>query len=82
MDITTRDGNKNRLSGKIAANPFTSKILLEGPLKKETEGAEGSSSFIVSGKTSYLDKTSKSLTYATFRISHLDYNLQKKNQLK
>ncbi|MBK6398053.1 MAG: TonB-dependent receptor [Bacteroidetes bacterium] len=61
MDITTRDGNKNRLSGKIAANPFTSKILLEGPLKKETEGAEGSSSFIVSGKTSYLDKTSKSL---------------------
>ena len=42
MDITTRDGNKNRLSGKIAANPFTSKILLEGPLKKETEGAEGS----------------------------------------
>ncbi len=61
MDITTRDGNKNRLSGKIAANPFTSKVLLEGPLKKETEGAEGSSSFIFSGKTSYLDKTSKSL---------------------
>lgn len=61
MDITTRDGNKNRLSGKIAANPFTSKVLLEGPLKKETEGAEGSSSFIISGKTSYLDKTSKSL---------------------
>ncbi|MFZ7144323.1 MAG: TonB-dependent receptor [Bacteroidota bacterium] len=61
MDITTRDGNKNRFSGKIAANPFTSKVLLEGPLKKETEGAEGSSSFIISGKTSYLDKTSKSL---------------------
>jgi hypothetical protein len=61
MDITTRDGNKNRLSGKIAANPFTSKVLLEGPMKKETEGAEGSSSFIISGKTSYLDKTSKSL---------------------
>ena len=61
MDITSRDGNKNRLSGKIAANPFTSKLLLEGPLKKETEGDEGSSSFIITGKTSYLDKTSKSL---------------------
>lgn len=59
MDITTRDGNKNRLSGKVAVNPFTAKALVEGPLKKETEGGEGSSSFILSGKTSYLDKTSK-----------------------
>ena len=61
MDITTRDGNKNRLSGKVAANPFTAKVLLEGPLKKETEGAEGSSSFILTGKTSYIDQTSKTL---------------------
>ncbi len=61
MDITTRDGNKNRLSGKVSANPFTAKVLLEGPLKKETEGAEGSSSFILTGKTSYIDKTSKTL---------------------
>ena len=61
MDITTRDGNKKRLAGKVSANTFTSKLLLEGPLKKETEGAEGSSSFLISGRTSYLDKTSKSL---------------------
>ncbi len=61
MDITTRDGNKKRLSGKFSANTFTSKLILEGPLKKETESSEGSSSFLLSGKTSYLDKTSKSL---------------------
>lgn len=61
MDITTRDGNKHRLAGKLAANPFTSKILLEGPLKKETDGSEGTSSFLLTGKTSYLDKTSKVL---------------------
>ena len=61
MDITTRDGNKHRLAGKVAANPFTSKILLEGPLKKESDGSEGSSSFLLTGKTSYLDKTSKVL---------------------
>ena len=61
MDITSRDGNKKRLSGKFSANAFTSKIILEGPLKKEKDGSDGSSSFLITGKTSYLDKTSKSL---------------------
>jgi hypothetical protein len=61
MDITTRDGNKKRFTGKASANTFTSKLLLEGPIRKETETAESSSSFLVTGKTSYLDKTSKSL---------------------
>src|SRR5207244_9778897 len=48
---------------KISANTFTSKLILEGPLKKENEAAtdEGSSSFLITGKTSYLDKTSKTL---------------------
>ena len=59
MDITTRDGNKKRLAGKFSANTFTSKLILEGPLKKEKENDEGSSSFLVSAKTSYLDKSSK-----------------------
>ncbi len=59
MDITSRDGNKKRLAGKISANTFTSKLILEGPLKKESDGSDGSSSFLITGKTSYLDKTSK-----------------------
>lgn len=59
MDITTRDGNKKRLAGKFSANTFTSKLILEGPIKKETEKDEGSSSFLLTQKTSYLDKSSK-----------------------
>ncbi len=59
MDITSRDGNKKRLAGKFSANTFTSKLILEGPLKKESDGSDGSSSFLITGKTSYLDKTSK-----------------------
>ncbi len=59
MDITTRDGNKKKLSGKVSSTTFTSKIILEGPLKKATDTQEGSSSFIVAGKTSYLDRSSK-----------------------
>lgn len=59
VDIKTRDGNKKRLSGKVAANTFGSKLLLEGPLFGQKEqGAR--SSFIISAKNSYLDKTSES----------------------
>lgn len=60
MDISTRDGNKQRLSGKVSASPFMGKVLLEGPLKKQREDG-GSSSFLFSGKSSYLEQTSKVL---------------------
>lgn len=65
MDITTRDGNKKRLTGKVSASTFGAKLTLEGPLKKLKEDGKGSSSFLFSGKTSYLPQTSKVLyTYA------------------
>ena len=59
MDITTRDGNKTRLSGKVAASTFTGKVLLEGPLKKQTEPGGSSSSFLLNFRHSYLDRSSK-----------------------
>jgi hypothetical protein len=54
MDIKTRDGNKKNFEGKLSANTFGSKLLLEGPLSKT-----GKSSFVFSGKTSYLNKSSE-----------------------
>lgn len=61
MDFTTRDGNKKRYSGKASISPFVGRLLFEGPVfKAKTEGG-GSSSFIVSAKTSYLPATSKIL---------------------
>jgi hypothetical protein len=59
MDITTRDGNKKKFGGKFSATTFNSKLILEGPLKKQKDEEGGSSSFIIQGKTSYLDKSSK-----------------------
>ncbi|MFT6814444.1 MAG: hypothetical protein ACJAZ3_000332 [Sphingobacteriales bacterium] len=56
MDITTRDGNKKRFAGKVGISPFTSSVLLEAPLKK-FDGSGGSSSFILSAKTSYLEQS-------------------------
>ncbi len=61
MDITTRDGNKKHITGKVSANPFGSKVLLEGPLKKQKDENSGSISYIISEKNSYLDQTSKLL---------------------
>lgn len=58
VDVTTREGNKKEFSGKVSANTITSKVLLEGPIKKFTEGGS-SASYILSYKTSYLDQTSK-----------------------
>jgi len=58
MDITTRDGNKTQLAGKVGASTFGAKVMLEGPLKKQVEGS-GSSSFIISAKNSYLSESSK-----------------------
>ncbi|MDA8934541.1 TonB-dependent receptor [Flavobacteriales bacterium] len=60
VDIKTRDGNKKRLTGKVAASTFGAKLLLEGPLFKQNENGAGSS-FILSAKTSYIDQTSQSI---------------------
>ena len=59
MDITTRDGNKKRLSSKVAVSTFGAKAMIEGPIIKLKENGNTSLSFVVSGKTSYLPTTSK-----------------------
>lgn len=69
MDIKTRDGNKKRYGGKFSATSFGSKLLLEGPLIKKG----GNASFIVSAKTSYLDKSSQ-LFYTYIDTAGLPYN--------
>lgn len=61
MDITTRDGNKKRIGGKVSASTFGAKAVIEGPFKKLTDEGTTSSSFIVSAKHSYLPQTSKIL---------------------
>ncbi len=59
MDIKTRDGNKKRLAGKVDLNNIGGQLLLEGPLLKLKEDRKTSISFILSGKGSFLDKSSK-----------------------
>ena len=61
LDVRTKDGNKNRLAGKVSASPLMARAMLEGPIvKPKREGAAGST-FLIAAKHSYFDKTSKSI---------------------
>ena len=64
LDVTTRDGNQKRLSGKVGMSPFLGRVVLEGPLGRLAQ-ADGSGplkqvpTFVFAAKSSYLDRTSK-----------------------
>lgn len=61
VNVTTKDGNKNEMKGKIGINPILAKVFLEGPLSKPKEQGGSSTTFLASLKHSYLDKTSSAL---------------------
>jgi hypothetical protein len=74
MDVTTRDGNKKRASGKVSASTFGAKATLEGPLIKLKDDGNTSMSYILSAKHSYLPQTSKILyKYANENGLPFDY---------
>ena len=75
MDISTRDGNKKRISGKLGANCFGAKVMIEGPLKKAKTPDEATISFILSAKNSYLEQSSKFL-YPYASETGLPFNYQ------
>ncbi len=49
LDVRTKDGNDKKFGGSAGLGILASRVMLEGPIKKET------SSFIVSGRRSYID---------------------------
>jgi hypothetical protein len=59
MDITTKDGNKKRMSGVFGASTFGARAILEGPLVPQKSAEDGGVSFILSFKNSYLAESSK-----------------------
>ncbi len=61
LDITTKDGNKKRTSGKLSLSTFGAGLLLEGPIVKSNDKRRYSLSYILNAKNSYLSKTSTSV---------------------
>lgn len=74
MDITTRDGNKKRIAGKVGASTFGAKVMVEGPLKKAKDADDMSMSFVLSAKNSYLEQTSQSIYKQILDGETLPYN--------
>jgi hypothetical protein len=73
MNITTRDGNKNRVAGKVDVSTFGAKVLLEGPISKAKHEDDADASFILSVKNSYLKESSK-LLYSYIDKNGLPYD--------
>ena len=73
MNITTRDGNKNRIAGKVDVSTFGAKVLVEGPIAKAKSEDGADASFILSVKNSYLKESSK-IFYNSIDKNGLPYN--------
>lgn len=58
MDITTRDGNKRRHTGKVGLNTFGANLILEGPLKRETNTSSSAITYLMTMKNSFLSHSS------------------------
>lgn len=66
VDLKTREGDKTRYGGLVSVSPFQVKGLFEGPIIKFDPEKEASGSLLLTGKHSYLDKTSPALySYAS-----------------
>ncbi len=72
VDVKTRDGDRNKWKQKIGAGTFTSKYVLEGPIKKFKKG-ESNSSLSFSFRNSFLKQSSK-LLYNYADPDRLPYN--------
>ena len=60
VDITYRDGNKGKFSGKVSLSPFMARLIVEGPMAK-LKDPKSSLTYVFSGKQSLLQQTAKVL---------------------
>ncbi|MFN0213795.1 MAG: TonB-dependent receptor [Saprospiraceae bacterium] len=63
IEINMKEGNENEFHGEGSIGLIASKLTLEGPIKK------GKSSFIVSGRRTYIDILARPLIKAGFRAN-------------
>jgi hypothetical protein len=58
VDLTMKEGNNQRYTGEIGVGTIASRFTLEGPIQK------GKSSFMISGRRTYLDLLIQPFVYA------------------
>jgi hypothetical protein len=84
LDISTREGNKKKLSGSGGIGPLTSRLTLEGPIDS------GRTSFLIGGRSTYSDWILKNISKGKYKNSqasfydgdlHLSHEIDSKNNL-
>ena len=84
LDVSTRDGNNKKFTGIAGIGPLTSKLTIEGPLKKDK------ASFIIGGRSTYSNWLMKKIPNESYRNSrasfydinfHISSSLSSKNSL-
>jgi hypothetical protein len=84
LDVTTRDGNKKKISGIGGIGPITGRLTLEGPIIKDK------TSFLIGGRTSYSDWLLKALPNPDYKNSsasfydvdlHINHEINAKNNI-
>ncbi|MBN2806986.1 MAG: TonB-dependent receptor, partial [Prolixibacteraceae bacterium] len=68
VDVSMKDGNMKELHGDFAIGLLTSKIMLEGPIKKDQ------TSFMLSARRSYADILAKPVFMITNKKNNQDLN--------
>jgi hypothetical protein len=76
IDINMKEGNKNKLHGEGGIGLIASRLMLEGPIKK------GKSSFMVSGRRTYVDVLAQPFMRGNMKNGYYFYDLNGKVNFK
>jgi outer membrane receptor for ferrienterochelin and colicin len=66
LDINMKEGNMNKIKGSASIGIISSKLMIEGPINK------GKTSFIVSGRRTYIDVLTKPFIKSAFANDGVD----------
>lgn len=72
LDMKMKEGNKEKLTGEVGVGLLSSRLTLEGPLKK------GKSSFLLSGRRTYIDALTRPFMPEDENVGYFFYDLNAK----
>ncbi|NTW25143.1 MAG: TonB-dependent receptor, partial [Lentimicrobium sp.] len=72
VEMTMKDGNKQKLSGEAGIGLISSRLVLEGPIKKDT------ASFLISARRTYIDVLIKPFMNDDGKAGYYFYDLNAK----
>jgi Outer membrane receptor for ferrienterochelin and colicins len=76
IDIVMKEGDKNKLHGEGGIGIIASRLMLEGPIQK------GKSSFMISGRRTYVDVLTKPFMRGPMKAGYYFYDLNGKVNFK